>query len=126
MVTLSAGVYWVLLPHVGISLLSWLQIILSMNRLRDGGFTRLHAWSLLLLLQGGLVRWVASIALRTASLAFQLATAFVGTCLSWVAFVFIFNEDALLPTRQQWAALAMSMALTALWEVNNRIVFDLV
>ena len=121
-----SGVYIILLPQLGISVVSWIQLILSMNRYRGlCRFSRHDMWALLLFLHGGFVRWIASLAIRTSSLAFQIAAAFVGTAMGWASFVVVFNNDFVLPSRQQAVALAMSLLVTVFWEVSNRLVFEL-
>jgi hypothetical protein len=118
--------YVVLLPQMGISVLSWIQLILSMNRYRGVfRFTWHDMWALLLFLQSGFVRWIAALALRSSSVALQIAAAFVGTAMTWASFVVVFNDDFVLPSRQQAVALGMSLLITTLWEVSNRLVFEL-
>lgn len=117
---------WILLPHVLISLVSWIQLILSMNRFRGVlRFSRADVWALILFLHGGLVRWVAALSLTNGTLRFQLLSALVGTLLSWISFVVVFNTGFILPSYQQIWALGMSLLITALWEVNNRLVLQI-
>ena len=118
----AAGTYVVLAPQVGISLVSWLQLVFSMNRYRGvARFERIDLWALLLFLQGAFVRWMAALALVASSLPLQMAAALVASAISWAGFVLIFNGDLHLPSRQQWIALAMSLLVTLLWEVHNRL-----
>ena len=117
---------WILLPQVGIGTVTWVQLMLSMNRFRGcSHFRATDLWSFLLMLHGGFLRWIAALAIRSSPLAFQVVTAFVAATLSWSAFVVLFNESFRLPSRQQWIALVMSLLVTVLWEVNNRMVVDL-
>ena len=89
-----SDVYVILLPQLGISIVSWIQLILSMNRYRGlCKFTRHDMWALLLFLHGGFVRWIAALAIRTSSLAFQIAAAFVGTAMGWASFIVVFNDN---------------------------------
>ena len=113
-------------PQFAISLVSWLQLLLSMNRYRGlRRLSRADIWALLLLLHAALLRWVAAVAVRRGSMALQLTAAGVGACLAWIAFVVVFNESFLLPSRQQMGALLMSLVVTSLWEINGRLVVTL-
>lgn len=122
---MTDDVYWILVPQMLISLASWAQLVLSMNRFRVDNFPRSDLWALVILLHSGFVRWVAALAVQTSTLAFQMLVAFVAAALGWTSFVIIFNEGFLLPTRQQTAALGMSLLVTTMWEVNNRVVVNL-
>lgn len=118
--------YYILIPQFSIGIVSWIQLILSMNRFRGVcQFTRTDVWALVVFLHSGFVRWIAALAIRGSSLAFQVFVAFVGTVLSWISFVIVFNEGFLIPSRQQWWALGMSVVVTSLWEVNNRLVIEM-
>ena len=120
------SVYWILLPQVGISVVSWAQLVLSMNRYRGVlRFQRADLWALVLFLHGSFVRWIAALSVRNATLGFQLATAFLGAALGWTSFVLVFNEGFSLPTRQQSGALVMSLLVTGLWEINHRMTMEL-
>jgi hypothetical protein len=93
-----------------------------MNRYRSVlRFSRADVWALLLFLHGGLVRWVAALSLKGGSLSFQILSALVGALMSWIAFVVVFNTGFVLPSYQQLWALVMSLLITALWEVSNRL-----
>ena len=117
---------WILLPQFLISIVSWIQLILSMNRYRGVcKFTRTDVWALVVFLHSGFVRWIATLAVKGASLRFQILTAFVGALLMWISFVIVFNEGFLIPSRQQWWALGMSVVVTSLWEVNNRLLVQM-
>lgn len=115
----------ILLPHMGISVVSWIQLLLSMNRYRGvRHFSRADLWALLLFLHGGLVRWVSAMSMATENPRFQILSAAVGTTLGWVSFVVIFNAGFVFPSRQQWLAFVMSLIITTLWEVSNRLVIE--
>ena len=60
---------YILLPQMAISAISWIQLLLSMNKFRGVTAKRVDAWALLLRGDGGLVRWVAAAAMRTSTLA---------------------------------------------------------
>ena len=118
--------YLLLIPQFLISLVSWLQLILSINRFR--GFyqvSRNDIWSLLVFLHAAFVRWIAALAVVGSSVRFQIFAAYVSAVLGWISFVVVFNEGFLLPSRQQVIALAMSLVITTLWEINNRILTNL-
>ena len=118
--------YLLLIPQFLISLVSWLQLILSINRFRGFyQFSRNDIWSLLVFLHAAFVRWIAALAVVGSSVRFQIFAAYVSAVLGWTSFVVIFNEGFLLPSRQQVIALAMSLVITTLWEVNNRILTTL-
>ena len=124
--TYDPAVYWVLLLQLVIGFLSWAQLIFSMNRYAGLRRRRRNdAWAFLLSLEGGVVRWVGSLAVRGESFGFQVGATLVGATLAWASFVVVFNDDFVLPARQQVGALAVSLGVTALWEVNNRIVFEM-
>ena len=119
-------VYDVLIPQMGISIISWAQLVFSINRyVGPFSFSSNDMWALLLYLHGGVVRWVAALSVHTSSLFFQIVSACIAAALGWASFVIIFNEDFVLPTRQQTWALLMSIVVTILWEVNNRMVISL-
>ena len=118
--------YLLLIPQFLISLVSWLQLILSINRFRGFyQFSRNDVWGLLVFLHAAFVRWIAALAVVGSSVRFQIFAAYVSAVLGWISFVVVFNEGFLLPSRQQAIALAMSLVITTLWEVNNRILTNL-
>ena len=118
-------IYLLLLPQLAISLTSWAQIVLSINQYKGCcKFRYTDLWGLLLLTHGSFVRWIATVATRT-SASFQFIAAIVGATIGWTSFVVIFNGDFVLPTRQQTWSLAMSLIVTMLWEMNNRILFTM-
>lgn len=109
-----------------ISMVSWIQLILSMNRYHGIlRFSRADVWALLLFLHGGLVRWIAALSLTSGTLRFQILSALVGAILSWISFVVVFNAGFILPSHQQLWALVMSLLITALWEISNRLSLQL-
>lgn len=120
------ALYLLLLPQLAISLTSWAQIVLSINRYKGCcNFRYTDVWGLLLLTHGAFVRWIAALATRTASVSFQIVAALIAATIGWTSFVVIFNEDFVLPTRQQTWSLLMSLVVTILWELNNRLLFTL-
>ena len=125
--TYDPAVYWVLFLQLIIGGLSWAQLIFSMNRyLGVRRLRRNDAWALLLSLEGG--RRALGRLPRGARRLVRLPGgrhARSGATLAWASFVVVFNDDFILPARQQAGALLVSLAVTALWEVNNRIVFEM-
>jgi hypothetical protein len=122
----EGGTYVVLIPQIGISIVSWLQLVLSMNRYR--GVSKCHRidlWSLVLFLHAGFVRWIARLALVSQAAEIQMAAALTASAIAWVAFVLVFNDGFHLPSRQQWIALLMTLLVTLLWEVHNRMLVQL-
>lgn len=115
-----------LFPHLGISVLSWLQLVFSMNRFYGiKKFKVIDAWAFMLFLHGAFVRWIAALAIRTHNPFYQLTASMIGAALSWTSFVVVYNGDFVLPTRQQTFALLITLLITMLWELNNRIIFNL-
>lgn len=126
MARIGPTVYWVLVPQFGISVVSWAQLVLSMNRFRGmTQFSTTDLWALLLIVHGGFVRWIAALAVKTSSLEFQFLAALIAATLGWISFVVVFNEGFRLPSRQQRYSLAASIVVTGLWEVSNRMVFEM-
>lgn len=122
----SSAVYVLLAPQFAISLLSWVQLTLSLNRYEGvRALTVQDMWALLVFAEAGLVRWVAVLSMRSASFAFQIVVGIVGATLGWTSFVIVFNRGFVLPTRQQVVALGMSVVITVLWEVNNRLYLEM-
>ena len=123
---MNDDLYWVIVPQMAISILTWLQIVLSMNLY--GGVWEIEPsqmWGFLLLVHAAIMRWIASIAIRSSSPYYQLGAATIGSALGWEAFVVIFNHGFHLPTRQQGFALVMSVLITLAWEINHRLVYHL-
>lgn len=122
----AENVYLLLLPQLAISVVSWAQIILSINKFKGAcSFRETDVWGLLILIHGAFMRWIATLATRTSPIWFQMTAALVAAAIGWTSFVVIFNEDFLLPTRQQTLSLVMSLVVTVLWETNNRMLYDL-
>jgi hypothetical protein len=117
---------FVIVPQVFISIISWAQLILSLNRFTSvRNFTRIDIFGLFLFLLGGGLRWISALAVRTHSLPFQICCAALGTLIKTTAFIIIYNCEMTLPTKQQVIALLLSAVITSLWEVQTRLVFSL-
>lgn len=118
--------YYILIPQFLIGIVSWIQLILSMNRYRGAvEFTRTDMWALILYLHSAFVKWIAALSIEGSTLSIQILAAVVGATVSWTSFVLVFNEGFRIPSRQQMWALLMSIIVTGLWEVNNRLVIQL-
>ena len=81
--------------------------------------------SFIVLMNSALVRWVATLAVRSENVVFQMVSAFLGSTLGWTSFILVYNEDFLVPTKQQMVALLLSLTITMLWEINSRLVYEL-
>ena len=124
--TLTQNEMMVIVPQFFISVISWMQLILSLNRFTSiRNFTRVDVFGLSLFLLGGVLRWIAALAVRTHSVFFQISCAALGTVIKTTAFIIIYNCELKLPTRQQLIALILSMVITSLWEIQTRLVFAL-
>ena len=116
---------WLLLTHVGISTLSWLQLIFSMNRyVLPCQFQTCDLWALLLFSEAALLRWATALATRNGDLWIQLAFAGASAVLGWASFVVVFNEGFTRASRQQGFALVFSFLVTLLFEVSNFIIIS--
>lgn len=121
---MSASV--ILVPQLFISIVSWLQLIFSINRYRGPlHFSRLDLWGLIIFLHAAFVRWITALSTHNGPFLFQTLMATIGATLSWISFVVVFNQSFHIPTRQQWTALALSILITFLWEFHNRLMIDL-
>lgn len=116
---------WLLLVHVGIGVGTWSQVVLSLNRYTGfGRMPTLYAWALLVNLNAAVQRWLASIAVVHASLAMQMSAALLAATLAWTAFCLVFNAGFYVPTRQQLFSLLISLCITSLWELSNRLLLE--
>lgn len=123
---LTSSALWILVPQLCISVVSWIQLVFSMNRFRGfHRFTTMDMWALLLFIHSGFVRWIAALAVKTSSVEFQITAALVSSTLGWISFVVVFNECFSFPSRQQRYSLFLSIIATGLWEVSNRLVFEM-
>ena len=118
--------YVILIPQICISMVSWGQYIFSVNRYRGVmNLTTSDLVSFIVLMNSALVRWVATLAVRSENVVFQMVSAFLGSTLGWTSFILVYNEDFLVPTKQQMVALLLSLTITMLWEINSRLVYEL-
>ena len=118
--------FLILLPHVGIALVSWIQTVLSLNRFSSPRrITRPELLGLSLFLSSAIVRWLTSIATRKATFRTQVFGASTGSLMAFSAFVVIYNDRIDLPSRQQANSLLLVLVVTALWETVTRLILDL-
>ena len=114
-----------LLPHLAIQFISWIQVVLSLNRFNGiSRFTRPEVFGLFVYICTAFVRWTASLATTNASFSFQATTAVVGGLMSFTAFVIIYNDRISLPTRQQRNSILLVVVITTLWETVSRMMMN--
>lgn len=117
---------WTILPQLGISLLEWIQIILSLNMFRSAlRFSRYELVALALYLIAAFVRVVAGAATVVQNLALQITAGIVASLLTYSGFVIIFNQSWALPSRQQLGGGIFVLVPTVLWEVHTRLFLDM-
>ena len=115
-----------IIPQLGISLVSWIQLILSLNLFRGiRHFRSSEFFALFLYIVAAFVRVIAGAATVTQNLALQLAAASVATGLVFAAFVIIYNQGFIPPSRQQWISAIFVVVPTFLWEAHTRIFMDM-
>ncbi len=118
--------YYLLLPQIAIVFISWIQLILSLNRFKGFlKFTSPELSAFYLFIISGACKWVAALSIRTNSFGFQLSSSLVGTALYGAAFVVLYNNEFGLPTKQQSVGLALSLVTSALWEIQHRMVWEM-
>jgi hypothetical protein len=123
---LGSDEFVVMIPQTLIALISWFQLILSLNKFTSiRAFSTVDFYGLILFMLGGILRWIAALAVRNYSIEFQVCSAALGTLIKSTAFIIIFNCSFQLPTVQQFIALLLSVVITSLWEIQNRLVFGL-
>ena len=109
--------------QICIGSIGWISTILTLNRFQSiRKFRRSEIIGGSLYLMSGLCRAVAAPATKTASAYTQAITALIGSGLSWAAFIIIFNNSVVLPSKQQFNAILLAVVTTALWELQNYIV----
>jgi len=119
--------YILILPQFGIVFITWIQLIFSLNRFNGVyKFTSPELSAFYLFIISGSCKWVAALSIRTSSFVFQLFSSLVGTLLYTSAFLILFNNKFGTPSKQQWFGLILSGCTTTLWEVQNRLVFNVV
>lgn len=113
----------IILPGVAgvsfmISLLSWLQSILSMNLFKKN-ISRVRLLAILFYLLSGLSYLSSAIAIMNEDTLFQFICSVFGSIFSWIAFTVIFRGNLNVPTQQQLFSLVQILALTMLWELRT-------
>ena len=114
-----------LLPHLAIQFISWIQVVLSLNRFSGiARFTRAEVFGLIVYICTAFVRWTASLATTNASFVFQVTAAVIGGLMSFTAFIIIYNDRIDLPTRQQRNSILLVVVITTLWETVSRMMMS--
>ena len=114
-----------LLVQTGIGAVSWLQLVLSMNRFRGcAHFHRADLWALIIMMHASLLRWIGVMSTRTMSFTFQVIASNIAAMLTWCAFIVVFNNGFRPPTRQQAWVFVLSLAITSLWGISDRLLVE--
>ena len=116
--------YFVVLPvQMFISFIGWTSTMLALNRIKIcHRLTDAERFGALLYFATAFIRTVTALATKSGIEWVQASTALIGSTISWAAFIIIFNDNVMLPTRQQFYAIALSATATAAWELQNYIV----
>lgn len=113
---------------LAIGLVTWLQIMLSMNLLTTRRRTGVRFGAILLYVSASIAWLASSFAILQRDSVAQFATSLIGSLVSWLGFITLFNGNFLPPTRQQVGALPIILLLALLWEARtyftNRILVD--
>ena len=115
---------YLLIPQLLISILGWLRTLLALNRMK-WRITMAEGLGLVLFTSAGLVRCVTALSTRRSGIVLQLASAVVASLMVWAAFIVIFNNRFVPPTRQQWHSMILVIAVSSLWEAHSRIMVNL-
>lgn len=120
----SIDAYLVVLPvQMFVSFIGWSSSMLALNRIqlckRLSNAERVGA---LLYFAAAFIRTATALATKSGVEWVQASTALIGSTISWAAFIVIFNDRVMLPTRQQFYAIVLSATATAAWELQNYIV----
>lgn len=123
---MSSNVHYILIfPQLAIVVITWIQTIFSLNRYKSIlKFSPPELTGFLLFLISGTNKWVAALATKKNSFAFQLTSSLVGTLLYSSGFVIIYNNNFSLASKQQWFSILLSAVVTICWEYQGRILMD--
>jgi hypothetical protein len=112
-----------ILPALAIAILSWFYSIFILNRFRGLlGFTRSELLAIPLYLAGGYAAWIAELCILNDDLAsLQLCSALYRSFVNWIGFILVVNERLAI-SRQQFGSLLFVLGITALWELQHRVV----
>ena len=110
-------------PALAIAILNWFYSIFILNRFRGiCSFTRSEVLAVPLFLVGGYAAWIAELCILNDDLApLQICSALYRAFVNWIGFILIVNER-LAVSRQQFGSLVFVLIITALWEVQHRVV----
>ena len=112
-----------IIPALGIALLSWVGTVFVLNRYRGLMlFTRIEMLSLLLFLLGGFAGWIAELCIVEKDLAaLQITASLYRTAVNWFALLLIVNGRLIVTTQQIWS-FVLTIVTTLLWEWKHRII----
>ena len=114
-----------LVPAILIALSGWFYSIFILNRFRGCcKFTKIELLAIPLYLLGGYAAWISELCILNKELApLQFCASLYRAFSNWVGFLFIVNER-LFVTRQQLGSLVFVLIITALWEVQHRVMLQ--
>ena len=116
----------VVLVQLLISIVSWLSLILSLNRWRSfRNVSAPEAVGFGLYVFVATVRVVGALATRTSDPVVQFFMSTTSSVLTWLIFVLLYNNALAPPTHQQWMALPFTLILNTLWEVQSYAIVNL-
>lgn len=117
--------YILVLPQILIVFISWIQLVFSLNRFKGIlKFTSAEMSSFYLFIISGACKWVSALSLNN-SFAIQMFSSLIGTALYGAGFVILYNNEFTTPSQQQFIGLFLSLITATLWEIQNRLVYDL-
>ena len=115
-----------LLPQLGISITSWFQVILSMNRFKAfREFSIPERVGLCLYIFSAFVRVVSGASSAFDGFALQLISGCLASLINFASFLIVYNDSLTLPSRQQLQSAFLILVTTGLWEVYTRIFMSL-
>jgi hypothetical protein len=102
-----------------ISGMGWISTILSLNRFRGWcAFDRAELYAAAMYVFAALFRVLTALATRTDVPWVQAFLAVNSSLLVWSAFIVLFNDDIVPPTRQQSQAIVLGLVTTLMWELQ--------
>ena len=111
-----------LAPALVIAGSNWAYRMLIVERYRGWNrLTRIQIFALGTFLCGGFGRWIGEICIRRHLTALQFVSALYASSCNWIGFLCIVN-DRVTVSRQQVISYMFLIFITALWEIQHRIV----
>ena len=104
-----------------IAVMTWLQVILSMNLLKECKISYKRLSTIVLYMISAICYTTSAIAIMEGVFWFQMMTSIFGAFFVWCAFVTIFEGDYFTPSKQQLGSLVQIIILTTLWETRSFI-----